>query len=562
MKHKIFINYRRKDTFGVAKSLHDKLSAKFGSNSVFLDTEDLEGGDKWEDEFNGSGENAKIAIVLIGENWLEQNDKGNNRIKDKGDWVRNEIKLALEHKLTIIPILVNAAIMPEKSDLPVDIHEITRYQALNLRSTRFDDDFNNISKTICAKLHTKLKCFFLQYKRWILGGLLVMALSIVIYGLWETDESCPAFSQESALNVLFIPSRKMASEEDKVVKEFYDKSQPNFNADIQNYGNRISELTEYEPVTRSCDADVFLAIQNSGSEKEFRFGFSNDSLKRFSYTKELERVSTSTKLSELIDDNAFHENMDGLICFLATYIYQTKGSEFVKESFQNDCEIAGNNIALKKLHYEMQSDIYIIKEDYANAFKTIEAIEELGPIDNLTKAKKADVAERLKRFDVAADTYTDLIGTSIYSNEKLLEKRGDQYIELKDYINAEKDYKEATLSNPDNQIIDRKHKGVKRKIIDINRDLSGSLQISNLREDQKIKNAEFAIQVGRFDDAQGILNTLKPESKSLMKAQELNLELQLEKGQIDIHSTIPQEMLSNQRLKTKLIRASKSNNQI
>ena len=562
MKYEIFINYRRRDSVGVAKSLHDKLSAKFGSKSVFLDTEDIQGGDKWENVLEKSGKYARVAVVIIGEDWLEKNDEGNHRIKDDGDWVRNEIKLALEHNLTLFPILVNAAIMPDKKDLPEDIHAIMNFQALNLRSTRFKDDFNNISNSICAKLHTKTKCFFLQYKRSILGGLLFMAVAFSAFLITQKDAPCPDFNQESNLNVLFLPSRKMASEEDNVVKEFYDKSKPNFNADIQKYGNRISELTEFEPVTKSCDADVFLAIQNSQSGKEFRFGFSNDSLERLSYTTELERVSTFTKLSELINESEFHENMDGLICFLATYIYRTKGSEFVKESFQNNCELGSSNVALKKLHYDMQSDIYIIKEDYENALKTIEAREKLDPIDDLTKAKKADVAERLKRYDVAVDTYTELIGTSIYSNEKLLEKRGDQYIELKDYKNAEKDYKEATIRNPDNKVIERKYEGVKTKISTININLAGSLQAPNLREDQKIKNAERAIQIGRFDDAQKILNTLKPESKSLMEVQGLNLEVQLEKGQIVDRSPIPQKVLSNQRLKTKLIRDGKSNEQI
>jgi hypothetical protein len=120
MSYSIFISYRREDSQIAVSSLHKDLLAKFGMNAVFADTASIQLGDEWDDRILKSLEEAKIILVIIGNNWLctEKDNPGQFRICSKDDWVRKEIETARNLKKLLVPVLIDDAKMQDYPDLP------------------------------------------------------------------------------------------------------------------------------------------------------------------------------------------------------------------------------------------------------------------------------------------------------------------------------------------------------------------------------------------------------------------------------------------------------------
>jgi septum formation protein len=146
--NEIFISYRREDT--EVETLNIRLSLeKAGHQNIFTDRAKINPGDRWPDEITNALENAKIILVVIGQKWLTcQDTDQNRRIDNPEDWVRLEVKTALERKKLVIPILVNGAKMPTASGLPDDIKELTNRQAISLNQDTWASDLSRLSKMI------------------------------------------------------------------------------------------------------------------------------------------------------------------------------------------------------------------------------------------------------------------------------------------------------------------------------------------------------------------------------------------------------------------------------
>ncbi|MEI5136179.1 hypothetical protein RB199_33165 [Streptomyces libani] len=72
--------------------------------------------------------------MLIGPNWLSLCDTdGRRRIDVPGDYVHDEIHRALMWRKTVIPVLIDSAVLPTKEQLPADIAELTGRQFMQLR---------------------------------------------------------------------------------------------------------------------------------------------------------------------------------------------------------------------------------------------------------------------------------------------------------------------------------------------------------------------------------------------------------------------------------------------
>src|ERR1700760_3905695 len=92
----IFISYRRIDTKTRVASLARDLSLKFGPDAIFLDTDKIRAGNKWQHEIEAAVEAADVLLVAIGDKWLSATDLYHRRrIDNENDWVRQEICSAL-----------------------------------------------------------------------------------------------------------------------------------------------------------------------------------------------------------------------------------------------------------------------------------------------------------------------------------------------------------------------------------------------------------------------------------------------------------------------------------
>src|SRR6266850_8612059 len=119
----IFINYRRMDAGWSADHLASLLERTFGEDRVFLDVQGIQAGDEFAVDLEEKLRRASVLVVLIGKGWLHDQDKyGRRRIDREDDWVRREIRTALQQPACrVIPVLIDDADLPEERDaLPDD----------------------------------------------------------------------------------------------------------------------------------------------------------------------------------------------------------------------------------------------------------------------------------------------------------------------------------------------------------------------------------------------------------------------------------------------------------
>jgi TIR domain len=150
---KVFISYRREETAAYAGRLYDAMAPRFGDSNVFMDV-DLEPGIDFVQRITAAVGACHVLIVVMGPRWATvQDDDGAVRIAAPGDFVRLEVGTALKRPdVTVIPVLVAGAQMPDAADLPQDIAPITRRNALELSDTRWRYDVGRLTRTLDERL--------------------------------------------------------------------------------------------------------------------------------------------------------------------------------------------------------------------------------------------------------------------------------------------------------------------------------------------------------------------------------------------------------------------------
>jgi hypothetical protein len=145
---RILISYRREDTGGWAGRLYDQLAEHFQPENVFLDLDTIEPGVDFVRRIQSAVEASDVVLVLIGRRWLSAVDEaGESRIQDPDDWVRAEIRMALERSIWTIPILIDGASLPPAGALPSDISALVRRNAFPI-GTRFREDVELLIQSI------------------------------------------------------------------------------------------------------------------------------------------------------------------------------------------------------------------------------------------------------------------------------------------------------------------------------------------------------------------------------------------------------------------------------
>jgi hypothetical protein len=149
MSREIFISYRRDDAASEAGRLADAMRYHFGRESVFLDTSDTRLGEAWPEALRHGVENAAVVVTVIGPEWILARDEyGRRRIDEADDWVRREIRLALEHNKTLVPLLVRYAHMPPADALPPEIASLSEKQAFAVRAESWSHDVERVLREL------------------------------------------------------------------------------------------------------------------------------------------------------------------------------------------------------------------------------------------------------------------------------------------------------------------------------------------------------------------------------------------------------------------------------
>lgn len=107
-----------------------------------MDTASIELGAEWPETIQRALASASTFIPIIGPNWLRagSDDWGLRPIDKPLDWVRCEIKYALESGKNVIPVLVRDATIPPEHVLPVEIRGLLTKEALSIRGHYWDHD--------------------------------------------------------------------------------------------------------------------------------------------------------------------------------------------------------------------------------------------------------------------------------------------------------------------------------------------------------------------------------------------------------------------------------------
>ena len=109
----IFVSYRRADSAGHAGRLVDQLKSRF-SDQVFFDVDSIKPGADFHEVIEDTFSKCGAAVVLIGKRWLER-DQAMPPFGDSKDVITQEIRIAMESKLPIVPVLIDGASMPTES---------------------------------------------------------------------------------------------------------------------------------------------------------------------------------------------------------------------------------------------------------------------------------------------------------------------------------------------------------------------------------------------------------------------------------------------------------------
>ena len=129
--------------------MFDRLAGHFGEAKVFRDVDSIGYGEDFVERINVTVGSCDALIAIIGKQWLEARDKaGRRRLDDPKDFVRLEIKAALDRRIPVIPVLVADAAMPPEEALPADLALLGRRQALEISDKRFDYDVDELIRAL------------------------------------------------------------------------------------------------------------------------------------------------------------------------------------------------------------------------------------------------------------------------------------------------------------------------------------------------------------------------------------------------------------------------------
>ena len=147
---RIFINYRRDDTQGVAGRLFDYLASKYSRDELFMDVDAMQPGLDFAKQLDTQVSQCHVLLAVIGPHWIEAHDQaGHRRLDNDKDSVRVELASALQRDIAVIPVLVDGAVMPSEDSLPDNLKALSRRHAIELRHTRFNADADAICP--CAR---------------------------------------------------------------------------------------------------------------------------------------------------------------------------------------------------------------------------------------------------------------------------------------------------------------------------------------------------------------------------------------------------------------------------
>jgi hypothetical protein len=163
---RVFLSYRRDDSKHAAARIAERLDGRF---QLFMDVDAIQPGMDFTAVMASAVGQSDVLVAVIGSGWLEAADSlGRRRLDDPSDWVATELTAALQHRIMIIPVLVDGAQMPSRHELPPALADLSSRQALRISHETFAADTARLISAIesavaartperIARLHAQIR---------------------------------------------------------------------------------------------------------------------------------------------------------------------------------------------------------------------------------------------------------------------------------------------------------------------------------------------------------------------------------------------------------------------
>jgi uncharacterized protein YjbI with pentapeptide repeats len=137
----IFLSYRRDDAPLYARLLQVSLQGRFPDARIFMDLDSIDPGLPFAEVIREAVNSCTVLVALIGRQWATlTDDQGGRRLDNPDDYVRFEIRTALERQVRVIPVLIDGASPLRQDQLPAELENLAGLQALKLSNDRYPDD--------------------------------------------------------------------------------------------------------------------------------------------------------------------------------------------------------------------------------------------------------------------------------------------------------------------------------------------------------------------------------------------------------------------------------------
>src|SRR5262249_535992 len=132
-----------------AGRLFDALAGRFGNGQVFMDIDTVPLGVDFTRVIEEAVGSCDVLIAVVGPRWLSASDaSGRKRLDSTDDFVRLEIKAALERDVRVIAGLVQDARMPTSEQLPSDLMALARRNGISLRADSWHHGVERLIRAI------------------------------------------------------------------------------------------------------------------------------------------------------------------------------------------------------------------------------------------------------------------------------------------------------------------------------------------------------------------------------------------------------------------------------
>src|SRR5215469_18613472 len=141
----VFLSYRREDAGAYARSLQLQLSQRIPGARIFMDLDSIEAGLDFVEVIEDALGSCAVLVALIGRQWATLTDEeGARRLDNPDDFVRFEVKTAVERGVRVVPVLIDGARPLRQQELPDDLRKLARLNAAKLSYDRYQDDADRL----------------------------------------------------------------------------------------------------------------------------------------------------------------------------------------------------------------------------------------------------------------------------------------------------------------------------------------------------------------------------------------------------------------------------------